>query len=287
MGLQDTSTIQEVGQYFNIHPLILEDIINTDHLPKCEPIEQSLFFTLKFPTYEHPNDTLQLMQISLILSPTHLLTFQEGPKDMLIRIKQRLSQSGGRVRQKNMEYLFYILIDYIIDQYFSVMDRISDEIESTEDLLIDHPEDNHITTIHTIKKHIVYLRKYITATSQAVSCIQNLEIRFQDKQIRNYFRDVYDHTQHISESLVTSKELQTTLLEMNMANMNNNMNRVMKTLTIVATLFIPLTFIVGIYGMNFKYMPELNWVYGYPAVWALMLIVALWMTFLIKRKKWL
>ncbi|MGM0530581.1 MAG: magnesium/cobalt transporter CorA [Bacteroidota bacterium] len=286
IGLSDIQTIQDLGNSFTIHPLTLEDIINTDHLPKCEFSEDHLFFTLKYPVYESNNDFLELRHISLILSNHYLITLQEGNENYLAAIRERIKNSKGKVRQKNIEYLFYLMIDFIVDQYFYIMDTIRDNIEATEDLLIDEPEENHIQEIHLIKKRIVYLRKYITSLNKSVNTLLNNEMSFLDENVKIYIRDVYDHTNHINESLMTSKELQTTLLEMNMANVSNSMNRVMKTLTIIASIFIPLTFVAGIYGMNFQYMPELQWKYGYPAVLVIMLIIALIMLVYMKRKSW-
>ena len=286
-GLSNIQTIQQLGNTFDIHHLTLEDIINTDQLPKCESTGEQLFFTLKFPLYHEQTDALELRHISLILSGPNLLSLQEGNQDLLHPIKERIRQSQGRVRKRNTEYLLYALIDYIVDQYFFIMDMIRDDIERTEDQLIDEPEIDHIQKIHHIKKRIVYLRKYLTSLTKAVNQLLGSEIQFSDTHIKVYLRDIYDHTLHISEALITSKDLQTNLLEMNMANVNNSMNRVMKTLTVVATIFIPLTFVVGIYGMNFQYMPELNWKYGYPSVLAAMLAIALIMLWWMKRKDWL
>ncbi|MFP4619999.1 MAG: magnesium/cobalt transporter CorA [Bacteroidales bacterium] len=286
LGLGDTQVIQNLGNSFAIHPLTLEDITNTDHLPKCEISENQLFFTLKYPLYDEKKDQLELQHISLILSSHYLITLQEGNEDHLAPILERIKNARGKVKQKNTDYLFYVMIDYIVDQYFYVMDNIRDKIEETEDLLIDKPEENHIREIHLIKKHIVYLRKYITSLNKAVTALLNNETSLPDENVKIYIRDVYDHAIHINEALMTSKDLQTTLLEMNMANVSNSMNRVMKTLTIVASIFIPLTFIAGVYGMNFRYMPELDWTYGYPAVLSLMLVMALAMVVYMKRKKW-
>ena len=286
LGLKDIRTIQNLGNSFDIHSLTLEDIINTDHLPKCEVSENHLFFTLKYPTYDQENDYLELKHISLILSSHYLITLQEGNKDHLAAIRERVKNAQGKVRKKNIEYLFYVILDYIVDQYFYIMDTIRDNIEDTEDLLIDKPEENHIQEIHLIKKRIVYLRKYVLSLSKAVNTLFNDEMQFFDENIKIYIRDIYDHTVHINESLMTSKDLQTTLLEMNMANVSNSMNRVMKTLTIVAAIFIPLTFLAGIYGMNFQYMPELQWKFGYPVVLGIMLAISLIMVGFMKKKKW-
>lgn len=285
-GLQDIDTIQQLGKLFSIHPLTLEDVINSDQLPKCELSEDQLFFTLKYPTYNTDSDELTLRHISLILTDQYVLSLQEGKDDLLEPIKKRIRNAQGKIRGKNTEYLFYTLIDYITDQYFYIMDSIRDQIEYTEDLMMDAPDTNHIHRIHLIKKRIVFLRKFVSSLNKALSILQGKEVRFRDPNIQIYLRDVYDHILHISEALNTSKELQTTLLEMNMANISNSMNRVMKTLTIVATIFIPLTFLVGIYGMNFQHMPELQWKYGYPAVLTAMVAIAGAMLLYMKRKSW-
>lgn len=287
VGLRDATTVEKLGLNFNMHPLTLEDMINTDHLPKFESSENQLFFTMKFPYYHRNTDFLELRHISLVLSGVNLLSFQEGNEDLLAPIRERIQKNQGRIRKRNTEYLLYALVDYIVDQYFFIMDMIRDDIEKTEDLLMDEPDQNHIQKIHQIKKRIVYLRKYLTSLTKAVSGMQSSEIQFSDPQVKIYIRDIYDHTLHINEALVTSKDLQTTLLEMNMSNVNHSMNRVMKTLTVVATIFIPLTFVVGIYGMNFQYMPELSWKYGYPAVVSAMVAIAVVMIFWMRRKDWI
>ncbi len=286
VGLNDIQTLQKLGNEFTLHALTLEDIINTDHLPKIEVSEDHLFFTLKFPLYDTQSDYLEMKHVSLIFSGHYLISLQEGSVDHLSAIKERIRNARGKVRQRDTHYLFYILLDYIVDQYFYIMDTIRDKIEETEDLLIDEPEENHIQEIHPIKKRIVYLRKYITSLNKAVNSLMNNETPLIHEDVKRYIRDVYDHTIHINEALVTSKDLQTTLLEMNMANVSNSMNRVMKTLTIVATIFIPLTFLVGIYGMNFQYMPELQWKYGYPVVLGAMFLIGITMVAVMKRKKW-
>ena len=285
-GLGDIQTIQQLGNNFNIHFLTLEDIINTDQLPKFESSENQMFFTLKFPLYQKENDLLELRHVSLILTGSNLLSLQEGNQDLLAPIKERIRQAQGKIRKRNTEYLLYALIDYIIDQYFFIMDMIRDDIEKTEDQLIDEPDINHIQQIHRIKKRIVYLRKYLTSLTKAVNQLQSNEVQFSDNHIKIHLQDINDHILHINEALLTSKDLQTTLLEMNMANVNNSMNRVMKTLTVVASIFIPLTFLAGIYGMNFQNMPELQWKYGYPSVLVLMLTIAVGMVIWMKRKEW-
>ena len=284
-GLKDYNTIKKVGEMYNIHSLILEDVLNTDHLPKFEFSQHHMFFTFKLPSFDN-EDMVHLKHISVIAGANYLVTVQEGQTDNLEPILRRIENATGRVREKGIMYLFYSIIDFIVDQYFPLMEKLRDQIEQTEDEIIDEPHRNHIAEIQDIKKQIVLFRKYITSISKATYKLINEENKFLDRNIKLFFNDVFDHIKHLQEQLITFKEYQTTLLEINMSNLSNSMNRVMKTLTVVASIFIPLTFIAGIYGMNFTHMPELQWEYGYPAVLIIMLMVVIGMLLFMKRKEW-
>lgn len=285
IGFKDNKAVKEMGEMFNIHPLILEDALNTDHLPKVEFSQHHLFFTLKFPVFKN-NELLELKHVSLIVGSNYLITLQNGNEDNLYTISARIKDAAGRLREKGIMYLFYSIIDYIIDQYFFVMENLRDQIENTEDKIIEQHNRNHIEQIQDIKKQIVLFRKYTNACNKAIYKLINEENKFVDRPIRLFFNDINDHVIHLNEQLNTFKELQTTLLEINMANISNSMNRVMKTLTVIASIFIPLTFIAGVYGMNFTHMPELQWKFGYPAALMLMLLIALIMMYYMKRKQW-
>jgi len=285
VGLSDHHSIKKLGEMFNIHSLLLEDVLNTDHLPKFEFSQHHMFFTLKIPTFEDKELT-DLNHISLIVGANYLITVQEGETDKLTVLNERIIKAIGKVREKGIMFLFYSIMDYIVDQYFLLMENLRDQIEEREDRIVDDPNKNHIAEIQEIKKQIVLYRKYISSTSKGLYKLINEESKFLDRPIKLFFNDVYDHIQHLQEQLNTFKELQTTLLEMNMANISNSMNKVMKTLTVVASIFIPLTFIAGIYGMNFSHMPELEWKYGYPSVLVFMLLVVFGMLIFMKRKKW-
>lgn len=285
LGLDNTNIVKQIGEQFNVHSLLLEDVLNVDHLPKVEFSQHHLFFTLKFPVIQQ-NEVLEYRHVSLVLGSNYLITVQEGEQDLLREIVRRMEEVTGRIREKSIMYLFYSVIDYIVDHYFHIMDNLREQIEITEDKIVGNPSDNHIAEIQDIKKHLVLLRKYINALNKAVYKLINEENKFIDRPLRLFFNDIYDHIVHLNEQLNTFKELQVTLLEINMANINNSMNHVMKTLTVIASIFIPLTFIAGIYGMNFTTMPELEWSYGYPAALSLMLLVALSMLIFMKKRKW-
>ncbi|MFP4525513.1 MAG: magnesium/cobalt transporter CorA, partial [Bacteroidales bacterium] len=281
LGLDNGYIVKQLGEQFNVHSLILEDVLNTDHLPKIEFSQHHLFFTLKLPVVSK-DEFLEFRHVSLIVGSNYLITVQEGEKDLFAEIVRRMEEVTGRIREKSIMYLFYSVIDYIVDHYFHLMDNLREEIENEEDKIVEDPSVNHISEIQDIKKQLVLLRKYVNSLNKAVYKLINEENKFIDRPLRLFFNDIYDHIIHLNEQLNTFKELQVTLLEINMANINNSMNHVMKTLTVIASIFIPLTFIAGIYGMNFTKMPELEWTYGYTAALGLMLIVAATMLIFMK-----
>lgn len=286
VGLSNSNVMAELGKRFDIHPLILEDAMNMDHLPKYELSLLHVFFTLKFPVKLNDGE-VEFKHVSLILGNNYLISLQDSDYDLLQVFYERIEQKVGRIYELKPAYLFYALLDYMVDQYFAFLENLRDMIDETEEILIEEPENNHIEKIHHIKKELVTFRKYINALHSAVIKLLGDESKFIDDTIKFYLRDVYDHVVYMTETVHILKEFQTTLLELNMTNVNNSMNRVMKTLTIVAAIFIPLTFMAGIYGMNFTHMPELNWRYSYPVLIGLMLIVALVMVFYMRKKKWL
>jgi magnesium transporter len=283
VGLSDITKIKDIGEKIQLHPLVLEDIVNEGHLPKFEFSKEYKLFILKYPHYDSNTDELKLDHVGLVLKDNLVATFQEGSENHYDPIMRRL---GNTKDTSNAEYLFYRIIDFTIDQYFLIMDYLRNSIENMEDLLMEEPNKNQIHEIQRIKKRIVILRRQVNFLKTSLGKLLSKEVVFQDESIRMYFTDVYDHIIHVSEVLETAKDMQVALLELNISNVNNSMNRVMKTLTIVATIFIPLTFVAGIYGMNFKYMPELEWEWGYPAILAFMLILAALMIWYIRRKGW-
>jgi len=286
IGLSDIKKVKDVGEKIELHSLILEDILNEGHLPKFEFSEDYKLFILKYPYFDKEKDELKLDHVVLYLKDNLIATFQEGSENHYESMLKKLENPQSTGKSTNAEYLFYRVIDFTIDQYFLIMEYLRNTIESTEDILMEEPNKNQIHVIQLIKKRIVILRKQVNFLKASLGKLLSKEVVFQDESIRMYFTDVYDHIVHVAEMLETAKDMQVALLELNISNVNNSMNRVMKTLTIVATIFIPLTFIAGIYGMNFKYMPELGWEWGYPAILSLMLILAVFMVLYIRRKGW-
>lgn len=288
-GLHNIKLIEEIGEHFDLHPLLMEDILNTEHRPKSEEYENHLFFTLK-TLYSLTDESITYEQMSFVLGKNYLLSFQEKEGDIFDGFRTRLRQDGNgknRARKKGADYLFYRLIDTIVDSYYSILEKVGEKIEELEDEVYDDPSRDTLQNIQKIKRELIFLRKTVYPLREALSRLTKGEYPFVKKDTLPFFSDVYDHTIHVIETLETYRDLVSGLTDMYMTSISNRMNEVMKVLTIMATIFIPLTFIAGVYGMNFDYMPELKWRFGYPAVWVVMILTSLGMTIYFKRKKWL
>ncbi len=283
--LDQVEAVEKIGAHFDIHGLMLEDTLNVEHLPKVEFSEDHVFFTLKILSLDTDNQ-LEQEHASFILGDDYLISFKEQRGELLKPIRERIENNIGKVRKKRSDYLFYLLIDAIVDNYFVLIEKLRILLEDMEDNLIENPSENSIHKIHHIKKQILSIRKYIVALRESIFNLINEEPKQIYESNYKYLRDVQDHVNFVFESIETFREDQKSLLDLNMSNMNNRMNQVMKTLTVVASIFIPLTFIAGIYGMNFEYMPELKFRYGYFVVWGIMLALTGLMIWYMKRKKW-
>lgn len=287
-GLHNVKLIEEIGEHFKIHPLLLEDILNSEHRPKSADYEHQLFFTLK-TLYNLTDEEIYYEQISFVLGKNYLLSFQEKEGDIFDGFRSRLKKSGisrSRARNKGADYLFYRLIDTVVDSYYLILEKVGERIEHLEDEVYDNPRKETLQKIQKLKKELIFLRRTVYPLREALSRITKGDT-FVKKDTLTFFSDVYDHTIHVIETLETYRDLISSLTDMYMTAISNRMNEVMKVLTIIATIFIPLTFIAGVYGMNFEHMPELEWKYGYLGVWILMLLVFSGMMIYFKRKKWL
>jgi len=280
--LDQVETIEKIGLHFDIHNLMLEDTLNVEHLPKVEFSENHVFLTLKILSLDQDNQ-LEQEHASFILGDNYLISFKEQRGELLKPIRERIEYNVGKVRKKRADYLFYLLVDTIVDNYFVLIEKLRNALEEIEDSLIEKPSVNCIHEIHHIKRQILTVRKHIR---EAVINLINEEPEQIFESNYKYLRDVQDHINFVFESIEIFREDQKSLMELNNSNLNNNMNQVMKTLTVVAAIFIPLTFIAGIYGMNFQYIPELELRWGYFGVWGLMLTIAISMIWFMKRKKW-
>jgi magnesium transporter len=286
-GLQDKETIKAIQAHFNLHTLLVEDVLD-DQRPKAEEYDDYLFFTLKM-LYSIKQGTIEYEQISFVLGNNYLISFQEKEGDLFDQFRERIRLDQGRVRKKGADYLLYRLIDIIIDNYYIILDSIGERIEIIEDSFSHHTQEKREYTfqrIQRIKKELIYLRKAVYPLRDALSKIIKDESVFIDEENFRYFSDVYDHVIHLTDSIDTYKDLTAGLMDLHINTQNNQLNQVIKVLTVISTIFIPLTFIVGVYGMNFDYMPELRWHYGYGLIWGIMITLALGMLTYFKIKKW-
>ncbi|MFH1978481.1 MAG: magnesium/cobalt transporter CorA [Candidatus Aenigmatarchaeota archaeon] len=286
-GLHDTEIIKKIGDNFEIHPLVLEDILNTNHRPKLEDFDKYVFIVLQMLSYNEKKEEVNSEQVSLILGSNFVLSFQEREGDVFDYVRTRIRDGKGKIRKSGSDYLLYSLLDAIVDNYFVVLEKMGDQIESLEDDVLGSPTPNTLNSIHKIKRELIFTRKSIWPLREAISKAQKLESNLIETKTEIYLRDVYDHIIQIIDTTETYKDMVSGMIDVYLSSISNKMNEVMKVLTIIATIFIPLTFIAGIYGMNFQHMPELSWQWSYPIVWTIMIIIGLIMLGYFRRKDWI
>lgn len=286
VGVHHAEKIEQFGKLINLSSLILEDVVNTNQRPKSEEINESLFFTLKMLTYNDETDEVNDEQVSLLLKNNTVFSFQEIPEDVFALVRERLTQNKGRIRKSGADYLFYALIDMVVDHYYVIMEKIGDRIEEMEEIVFSKPHESCLKYIQQNKKNLLALRKNIYPLREAIHRLIGHDSTLIERDTQVFLSDVYDHLIQIIESIELYREMNSGLRDAYLSSLSHKMNQVMQLLTIISTIFIPLTFIAGIYGMNFDKMPELHWQYGYPAAWILMIIVTIGMVILFKRKRW-
>lgn len=286
-GLHDVSLMENVGKYFGIHTLVLEDIMNTKHRPKAEEYDDYLFFTLKMLHYNEETLEVENEQVSFILSDKTIISFQEKEGDVFEPIRERIRKGKGKVREKKTDYLVYLLIDIVIDNYYTVIEQLGNRLEDLEEIVLDNPPKDFLHTVQQLKRQLIMVRKAIYPLREAIGFMEKGEAKFVADDTLKYFRDVYDHTITVIDSVETYRDMLSSIKDIYLSSLSNKMNNTMKVLTIMASIFIPLTFIAGVYGMNFKYMPELDSPYGYIGVWIVMIFTALALIIYFKKKDWL
>lgn len=287
VGLHDTALIEQIGKKFSIHPLALEDILNTEQRPKIDEYDDFLYIVLKMLDLDEETGALTIEQVSFILKENLVISFQEREGDVFDSVRERIRNTAGRFRKLGADYLLYALMDSVVDNYFVILEKIGEQVEETEELLLTHPDQETVRSIYRMKRELLTLRHAVWPLREAVSSIRKTEHILVQSQTQTYFSDLYDHVIQNIDTVENFRETVSGMLDLYLSSISNRMNEVMRVLTVIATLFIPLTFIVGVYGMNFKYMPELEWHWGYPFVWILMACIALVMMYWFKRKKWL
>ena len=285
-GFADTATIALIGEQFGIHPLLLEDILNSDHMPTVEEMDNCLFITLKVLELKSNSNELEVHHASFVIGEHYLLSFTETENQIFQQVIERLENDKGKARIKKADYLSYLLIDKIVDNYYLVLDRLEENMDAIESQLLKEPSQRLAGEIMVQKKLLIMLRKSVNPFRDEVRKITREESKFVTQDTLKYLSDVYDHLNQIIQTIDNFREMISDMMDLLMANNANRMNSIMTTLTLISSIFIPLTFIVGIYGMNFKYFPELELKYGYPAVMILMLMIGMGMYLYMRRKKW-
>ena len=287
-GLNNVKDIETLGLHYKLHPLTLEDIVNTGQRPKLEEFENYMFVVFKMLFIKN-DDEIHYEHLSLIVGDDYVLTFQEADGDVFNDLRERLNSAKGRIRTQGSDYLMYSILDAVVDNYFTVIEVLGDKVEDMEGLLFQSKEadDNTPGQIQELKQEILKMRRSIYPLREVVSRMEKTDCSFIEEKTHSYLRDLYDHIIQVNESVDLYREMIWSLMDMYMTIINNKMNEIMKVLTIVATIFIPLTFIAGIYGMNFKNMPELNSDNGYYLLLGVMFIIFIFMLIYFRRKRWL
>ncbi|PKP25806.1 MAG: magnesium and cobalt transport protein CorA [Bacteroidetes bacterium HGW-Bacteroidetes-2] len=286
-GLHDENTIEEVCTYLGIHKLTMEDILSVGQRPKIEEHSGYLHIVLKMFMLDPTDDTIEEEQLSFILKGNILITFQERTGDVFDSVRKRLKEGKGFIRKRGTDYLLYALLDSVVDNYFIILETFGEKLEQVETALLENPDKNTLNKLHLLRRETLNLRRSIYPLREVVSRFEKMEEPFINPEIKVFIRDLYDHTIQVIETIEVFRDMASGLLDLYMNSVSNKMNEIMKVLTIMASIFIPLTFIAGVYGMNFENMPELNYKYGYYIVWIIMLLLIVGMLFYFKKKKWL
>lgn len=287
-GLGEVEKVEKLGGAFGMHPLVLEDILAGDQRPKVEDLDDYLCIVLKMLDYDEESGEVIHEQVSLILGQAFVISFQEGREgDVFDPVRERIRSGKGRLRKLGADHLAYALLDAVVDHYFPILERIGDRVDALEEELVSDPTARTLEELHRLKREMLYLRRSVWPLREVVSSLERAETPLIQQSTGIYLRDVYDHTVQVIDTIETYRDMLAGMLDIYLSSVSNRMNAVMKVLTIIATIFMPLTFLAGVYGMNFKHMPELEWPWSYPLVWGVMLLVGLAMVLYFKRKQWL
>jgi magnesium transporter len=286
-GLHDLAIIEEICSFLGVHKLTVEDILSVNQRPKLEEHEAYIHLAVKMLTLEGPQNLVSYEQVSFLLKGSVLATFQEKSGDAFEFVRRRISEDIGLIRKKDADYLLYALLDSIVDHYFVVLENIGEELTGIETELLDNPDKNTLNKIHLSRKEMISVRRSIYPMRDVVGRLDKLEEPVLSGSLSIYIRDLYDHTLRVMETIEGFRDTVSGLLDLYMNSMSNRMNEIMKVLTIMSAIFIPLTFIAGIYGMNFDYMPELRWRSAYHITLGVMLLIFVAMLIIFRKKKWL
>ena len=286
IGLSDETLMSELGEISGLNSLVVEDIVNTDQRPKIDEYEDYIFGVFKM-LYLGPDQKIIKEHIAMVLTAHRVYVFQEIDADVFDGVRHRIETRSGRIRDRGADYLFFALLDALVDNYFLVLEFLEDKLDALEDEVYISPSSDTPYKIQHLRKEIMSIRAWMGPVRELIARLIESDTSLISKDTRLFLRDALDHANEISETLQIQREMAFSLMDMYMSSVSNRMNEVMKVLTIMASIFIPLTFIAGIYGMNFEHMPELKWRYGYYAVWGVMGLIFLSLIVYFRRKKWL
>ena len=285
-GVHQVEVIEKLGNHFVLHPLLLEDVVNTQQRPKLEEYDDHLFVVLKMFSLNAEENELAAEQFSLIFGSNFVISFQERQGDVFEQVRERLRKGKGRIRRSGSDYLTYALIDAVVDSYYDILEILGENLESLQEKLVAEPRQENLQIIQNLKRDMLFLRKSVWPLREVISGWAKCESTLIKEEVLVYVRDVYDHVIQVIDTIETFRDMLSAMLDIYLSSVSNRMNEVMKVLTIMATIFIPMTFLAGIYGMNFKYMPELEWRYAYLFFWIVVFAVFIVMISWFKRKKW-
>ena len=286
-GLHQIEILEKLGECYGFHPLVLEDILNTDQRPKMEDYGDYLYIVIRMLSYNDKSSQIETEQVSLILGSNFVFSFQENQGDVFDPVRERIRNGKGRIRKMGADYLTYALLDLIVDNYFAIMEQLGERIEFLEEELVAQPVPKTLQTIHQLKRELIFLRKAVWPLREVVSGLGREELALVKETTRVFLRDLYDHTIQVIDTIETFRDMISGMLDIYLSSVSNRLNSVMKVLTIIATIFMPLTFLAGIYGMNFKYFPELEWRWSYPVFWLVSILISVSMLLYFKKKNWL
>lgn len=286
-GVHQPQIIEKLANCFGLHPLILEDICDLEQRPKFEDLGNYIYIVIKMLSYDEENSEVKIEQMSLILGNNFVISFQETVGDVFGPIRDRIKNSKGRHRKMSADYLAYSLVDATVDNYFSILDEFGARIEFLEEEIISRPDQQVLKEVYNLKREIIFLRKSIWPVRELIRSLERSESGLIRDSTRIYLRDIYDHVIQVSDSMEVFREMLTGMIEMYLSSLSNKLNEVMKVLTVIATIFMPLTFITGIFGMNFKHIPGLERIWGFPASLLIMIITALFMLRYFQKKQWM
>jgi magnesium transporter len=286
-GIQNVGVLEKIGKQYDLHPLVLEDILNTDQRPKVEDHERYLYVVLKMLSYNEAEQEIAIEQLSLILGDNFVLSFQDKPGDVLEPLRERIRQSKGKIRKLGADYLLYAIMDEVVDHYFVVMEKLGEKIEQIEDIVAVRPKQDTLQQIHRLKREIIVLRKAVWPLRELISTLRHDDTPLLSESTEIYFRDLNDHIVQIIDGVEAYRDMLSSMLDVYLSIMSNRTNGVMKVLALFSAIFMPLTFITGIFGMNFKDFPELEWKYGFQGTVILMVVMAVGMIIFFRRRRWL